>query len=336
LALCGQQSIAHASSFPVTGLSGVMEQDPGLHRIYAAQPSTNKIFILDSNGLSLINVFGVPRTPVAMVVDRATHHVWVASDAAGVLTEFDGVTLQKVSTTRVGGHPGGLALVDGGSTLLISDKVTGVIQQRSVRSKVGAPKDVTTMGPVVSSTAVLSPAQGYADHKVLIWGRNFTPGERVQVSWGIVPLTTLKADEIGSVAGQFVVPKRADLGLHLVVLQGRTSTRAESAILTVVPTPPPPKLKVKKVVVPKPSLMRRMQILLDSTIVLAPPAILARGPLSSLRTKIPAMYLVVAYVICTIVLVVLRVRRKRAPSKPKKQKRRAPAKRLAIPARASL
>jgi hypothetical protein len=292
-----------------------------------------------------IDVFTVPPSPSDIAVDTASHMVYIASDTTGYLTEFNGRTLQVTQTVAIGGHPGGIAVVDNGQALLVTDEQTGLVQQRALTPTIGLPEDILPMAPGPTNIAQLSTDSAWIGSKVLIWGRDFNPGERVSVMWEMVPIETLKADVMGSVAGQFTVPRGVTesrrwvamtMGEQLIELMGKSSNHSESTVLTVVPIPPPPPPKVvPKKVAPPPSLMQRITNLLDSSIQV-PPAALAVGPLKGLQRKVPTMDFVIAYIVCTILLIVIRVRRQRTPAKPnKKQLKRRPPKRLAIPAEAS-
>lgn len=238
------------------GEGGVIATDSHMGRVYMAQPHSNHVFVLSVDGSQLIDVLSVPPAPTALAVDARHGLLYVASDAAGTITRFDATTDHATRTFRVPGHPAGLAVVDGGRTLLVTDGDGGTLRAVAVGpfSTRGATQsgplsvqDRFVVGPSVEPTVLLAPQRTWTGGSPIVWARGFTPGEPVEVSWGIQPLAHWPADHVGEVTGRIVVPAHIALGDHLLILQGQWSKRAESALVMVVAPPPPPK-RPKKVV----------------------------------------------------------------------------------------
>ena len=341
-ALLSHPCVQAAGDEPAS-LGGVIGQDLSIHRLYVAQPATNKVLVLDSTtstSMELVGVLDVPAQPVAVAVDTARHLVYVASDDTGVLSRFDGRTLKSLNRLQMSGRPGGLALVYGGNVLLITDELSGDISQLPVEPAIGHVSRVLRLGPGPDPAVMLTPSTAWGGEHVVVWARDFLPGEMVQVSWGMVPLVKLQADVVGSVMGEFTVPKpidkkKPDLGPHLVVLIGQGSSRSQSNLLNVVQAPPPP--AVIKPLPPKPlsPMTQKLNALFGFKVTFAAPGPLAIGPLKSHNLVVPWMYLVFVYIVVTIVLLILRrARRRRSPPQDKRKKRPAPGRR-ALPARAA-
>lgn len=337
-----EPSARAAGTAPIS-LGGVVGQDPVIHRLYVAQPATNKVLVFDSavsTSMNLVGALAVPPRPAAIAVDTSRHLLYVASDDTGTLTRYDDRTLKKLKTLQLSGRPGGLSLMYGGNVLIITDAIPGEVSQLQVEPTIGPFSHVLSTGPGPNPTVMLTPASAWGGEKVVIWARDFLPGELVQVSWGMVRMVTLKADELGSIVGTFTVPKPAnkkkpDLGPHLVVLIGQSSSRSQSTLLTAVAAPPPP--RVIKPVPPKPPspMTRRMSALFGIKVSLAAPGPLAIGPLKNRQVHVAWMYLVYVYIAATIMLLILRrARRRKSPPPPKKKKGPAP-RRAALPARAT-
>lgn len=232
------------------GEGGVIATDSHMGRVYMAQPHSNHVFVLSVDGSQLIDVLSVPPAPTALAVDARHGLLYVASDAAGTITRFDATTDHATRTYRVPGHPAGLAVVDGGRTLLVTDASGGTLRALAVgsfstrgatRSGPLSVQDRLVLGPSVAPSVLLAPQRTWIGGSPIVWARGFTAGEPVEVSWGIQPLAQWPADPAGEVTGRIVVPAHIALGDHLLILQGQWSKRAESALVTVVAAPPPPK-----------------------------------------------------------------------------------------------
>ena len=326
----------HAAGEVPVSLGGIIGQDPIVHRLYVAQPAANKILVFDSTvstAMKVLGEFSVPAHPAAIAVDTVRHLVYVASDDSSVLTRFNGRTLKKLNTLQMSGRPGGLALLYGGNVLLITDALSGEVSQLPVEPAIGHVTRVLSTASGPDPAVFLTPDSTWGGKNVLVWACGFLPGEIVQVSWGMVPLVKLKADEIGSIMGQFTVPKptnakKPDLGPHLVVLIGQQSSRSQSGLLDVVKIPPPP-VVVKPLPPPPPSAMSlKLKTLFGIKVTFALPGPLAIGPLKGHKVSIAWMYLVYVYIAVTMMLLILRrARRRKAPPPEKdkgKKKRPAP------------
>jgi hypothetical protein len=302
---------AGAAGILPNGQAGSMAHDPGLHRLFIAQPSTNKVYVVNDATMLLLGVLRVPARPAALALDQDRHLLYVASDEAGLVTTFNARSLKQVRREAVGGRPGGLTLLDTGHTLLIADQASGTVSRLPIQPRPGPLVRALAMGPGLHPTTMLSSHTAPYGGKVMVWGQNFGPGEAVQVFWGMVPVASLHADALGAVTGTFVVPRHSDLGLHLVILMGRASDHAQSGLLNVVKPPPPPVRAVKALPKPKSVMTQRMDKLFASRVSLQPPKLLAIGPLSHHTLSVPTMYLVLVYIVLTMVLLILRRSRSR-------------------------
>lgn len=335
-------SVKAAAGTPAS-FGGAIGQDPILHRLFVAQPAANKVLVFDTTAMALLGTFDVPARPAAIAVDTTRHLVYIASDVAGVITRYSARTMKRLSRIHLGGRPGGLALIYAGNVLEITDEVSGEISQLPVEPAIGQPSQVLSMGPK-NPAVTMAPSSAWPGRKVEIWGQDFLPKELVQVSWGMIALVKLKADSIGTIAGTFTVPKplspkKPDLGPHLVVLIGQTSSRSLSGLLNVVPKPLPP--KVVKPIPPKPPspMSRRLTALFGFKVTLAAPRMLAIGPLKHLQVHVAWMYLVFVYIVVTMILLILRRARRRKPQpepkESKKKKGSPPRRRATSPAKAT-
>jgi hypothetical protein len=293
------------------GQAGSMAHDPGLHRLFIAQPSTNKVYVVNDTTLLLLGVLRVPARPAALALDQDRHLLYVASDEAGLVTTFNARSLKQVRRLAVGGRPGGLTLLETGHTLLIADQASGAVSRLPIQPRPGPLMRALAMGPGMHPTAMLSPDTAPYGGKVMVWGQNFGPGQAVQVFWGMMSVATLHADALGAVTGTFVVPRHSDLGLHLVILMGQASGHAQSGLLNVVNPPPPLARAVKVLPKTKSAMTQRMDKLFASRVSLQAPKMLAIGPLSHRTLSVPTMYLVLVYIVLTMVLLILRRSRSR-------------------------
>ena len=339
---------AKATAGTPASFGGAIGQDPVLHRLFIAQPAANKVLVFDSTNLTstvLLGTFDVPARPASIAVDTTRHLVYIASDATGVITRYSERTMKRLSRVHLGGKPGGLTLIYAGNVLLITDEVSGEISQLQVEPAIGQPTQVLSMGPE-NPAVTIAPSSAWPGHKVEVWGQDFQPNELVQVSWGMIPMVKLKADSIGTVAGTFTVPKplsakKPDLGPHLIVLIGQTSSRSLSGLLNVVRVPPPP--KVVKPIPPKPpsAMSLKLKALFGFKVTLAAPKMLAIGPLKHLQIHVAWMYLVFVYIVVTMMLLILRRARRRKPQpepkedNKKKKKGFPPRRRAASPVKAT-
>lgn len=251
---------ADAQQTPVGGQSGVMAQVASSGHVYIAQPISNAIFIRDSS-LSLLAVLQVPATPAALAVDTARRRVYVTSDTAGMISVIDDRTLRLIHIYAVGGHPDGLALLNKGKTLLVSDGVSGAIQSFAPLAAASQPRALFTIGPAAAPSVELAPQSAAMGAQALAWARGFSPGEPVEVywvSWGTRPLARVQANPAGIVTAQFQVPSGIALGQHLVILYGRWSTTSESGLLTVLRARPIPRRVRRVVKAHPPTLWQRL------------------------------------------------------------------------------
>lgn len=266
------------------GQAGAIGEDHGLGRLYLAPPASNVVFVMSASTMAVEVILKVPPSPAAIAVDSSRHRVYVASDAAGVISVFDGRTCRLLRTLPVGGHPGGLTLAAGGTALLVTDRVSGALQRVPLTPVPGDPGQIFTAGSSAAPVLVLAPPSGPIGARGAAWSRGFYPGEPVVLYWGVQPLARFRADRSGIGTTSFRVPGGVSLGQHLVIMMGQVSTRSVSTLLTVVPVPRPP--KPRRHVPPPPSLLAR---LLAPRLVLSVPASVAIGPLSKLAGPHPGL-----------------------------------------------
>jgi len=202
--------------------------------------------------------------------------------------------------------------------LLITDEIEGTVSQLPVAPTLGEPAPVFDVGPGMGQVAVLAPQQQAAGHRTDVWARGFLPGEHVEVAWGVTPLAMLHASAAGTVTGDFMVPLHQALGLHLVVLIGKRSARARSAILNVV-MPPKPRAPRKALAPPKAGFAQMIKQLLKPHLTFSIPSVLYGGPFKKILPHSPmlnAPAMVFETVVATICLILLvrawRKRRARA------------------------
>ncbi len=308
---CALSSVQHAAAVGLSphGRSGAVGQDPVLRRLYVAQPASNSVLVLNSRSMALLGVLRVPPAPSAIAVDAGRHRLYVASDSAGVLSVFDEHSLHLVRTVALGGYPSGLMLIDRGRDLLLTGGISGAIERLPLFPTPGRPIAVAALDAV--TTLLLAPASASSGQSVLAFGGGYTPGEPVDLSWGVTRLAVFHADSTGTLMGRFRVPRHVALGPYLVILMGRWSTRTLSTLLTVIPAPPPP--RHAKSPATKPPTM--LQKILTPRLVLPVPAMLARGPLQKLlgkdsQLRLPVMAIEAALLVpCSVLL--LRRRRRR-------------------------
>lgn len=240
--------------------SSAMTQVSSSGHIYIIQPVSNSVFIRARN-MSLLSVLAVPATPSALAADPLRRRVYVASDAAGMISVIDDRTYRVIHIYAVGGHPRGLALLDQGRTLLVSDGVSGDMEQFSPLAAASKPRELLTIGPAAASTVELTPRPAAMGGHVLAWARGFSPGEPVEVfwvSWGARPLARVRANPAGIVTIPFQAPSGISLGQHLVILYGQWSTTSESTLLDVIHAPPTPKIAHRAMPPRPPSLLQRL------------------------------------------------------------------------------
>ncbi|MGH2411401.1 MAG: YncE family protein, partial [Chloroflexota bacterium] len=288
---------------------------PSLGVTYLAQPISSTVFVLSSKDSALLGVLKVPPNPAGLAVDSRLHLLYVSSDPAGVITVFDEKTRHIARTMSIGGHPSGLSLMNKGRALLVTDSISGTIQELPLGPHGGPPIELLDVGPGADATAMLSPVSAPDAARILVWGRGFAPGEAVEVYWGLKPLVRAHADGAGMVMTHFIVPRRGHLGQQLIVLIGRHTTHSESTLLTVIKTPPPPKRVPVKPIAPKPLLQRllgpKLMLVVPTAVALGPLKKLA-GPKSSLGISAFELEAAVAMVCLVLIMRMRRRRRKKA------------------------
>ncbi|MGH2345363.1 MAG: YncE family protein [Chloroflexota bacterium] len=312
-ALCGGARSAEARGAvpPKPPQGGAIAADPTLKVIYLAQPISNNVFVLSADGSTVLGVLQVPPSPMGLAIDTRAHLLYVASGQAGVVTVFDEYTRHVKRVLPIGGRPAGLILGDKGHRLLVTDSASGIVRGISLAAKPIPPTQILDLGPGADLSAILVPGSAPRGARVVIWGRGFAPGERVEAYWGLKPLAGIRADDAGMVLTHFPVPRKAQLGRQLIVLIGQHTTHSESALLTVIKPPPPPKPAPVVKPVPKPLLQR----LLAPRLVLVVPSAVGVGPLKSLSGThkgivLPAFGLEAAVALLGLGLI-LRMKRRR-------------------------
>ncbi len=233
-------AVAHAQGGGASSESGAAAQDVTVGRTYLAQPISNAIFVLASGSMELLHILRVPASPVGLVVDARHHLLYVAADNAGVISVYDDRTYRLTRRYGVGGHPAGLVLARGGQQLLMTDDVDGSLRALGLSRSYHPPTQLFTLGPSPVPAALLAPRSAWSGGEALAWGQGFTPGEPVTLSWGVQPIAHDVANAVGIAMVRFRVPRKTDLGDHLVILQGSRSSKSESGLLGVVPAPPAP------------------------------------------------------------------------------------------------
>ncbi|MCA1598067.1 MAG: hypothetical protein LC769_03430 [Chloroflexi bacterium] len=220
--------------------SGAAAQDVTVGRTYLAQPISNAIFVLASGSMELLHILRVPASPAGLVVDARHHLLYVAADNAGVISVYDDRTYRLTRRYGVGGHPAGLVLAGRGQQLLMTDDVDGSLRALGLSGSYHPPTQLFTLGPSPLPEALLAPRSAWSGGEALAWGQGFTPGEPLTLSWGVQPIAHDVANAVGIAMVRFRVPRKTDLGDHLVILQGSRSSKSESGLLGVVPAPPAP------------------------------------------------------------------------------------------------
>ncbi len=233
-------SRAHAQGGGASSESGAAAQDVTVGRTYLAQPISNAIFVLASGSMELLHILRVPASPAGLVVDARHHLLYVAADNAGVISVYDDRTYRLTRRYGVGGHPAGLVLAGRGQQLLMTDDVDGSLRALGLSGSYHPPTQLFTLGPSPLPEALLAPRSAWSGGEALAWGQGFTPGEPVTLSWGVQPVAHDVANAVGIAMVRFRVPRKTDLGDHLVILQGSRSSKSESGLLGVVPVPPAP------------------------------------------------------------------------------------------------
>jgi hypothetical protein len=290
---------------------GAIASDPVLGVTYVAQPISNTIFALRAADSTVLGVLDVAPSPAGLAVDSQARLLYVASDTAGVITVFSEVTRHVVRVMAVGGRPSGIAVDEKGKVLLVTDAFSGAVRGFSLAAKPKPPTLVLDVGPGADLSPILLPISAPMGARVAIWGRGFAPKEGVNAYWGLTALTGAHADGHGFVLIHFTVPARTHLGKQLIVLIGKRSTHSESALLTVIKPPPPP----KPAPVIKPAPPSVLERLLTHRLALVVPTKVAVGPLKKLAGKkvgvaIPAFGLETAVAVLCLLLI-LRMRRRR-------------------------
>lgn len=277
--LGGTQPAAARGVVPPTRLQGgAITVDPTLNVLYLAQPMSNSVFVLSADGSTVLGVLRVAPSPTGLAVDSRAHLLYVSSDRAGVITVFNESTRHVARVLSIGGRPAGLILDEKGRRLLVTDGSSGTIRGIALTAKHPRPTPILDLGPGADRSPILVPTSAPIGARVVVWGRGFAPGERVEAYWGLTPLIGTRADDVGIVLTHFPVPRHVHLGKQLIVLIGRHTTHSESALLTVIKPPPPPKPKPVVKPVPKPLLQR----LLAPRLVLVVPTAVGVGPLKKL------------------------------------------------------
>jgi len=231
-------AVAHAQGGGASSESGAAAQDVTVGRTYLAQPISNAIFVLASGSMELLHILRVPASPAGLVVDARHHLLYVAADNAGVISVYDDRTYRLTRRYGVGGHPAGLVLAGRGQQLLMTDDVDGSLRALGLSGSYHPPTQLFTLGPSPLPEALLAPRSAWSGGEALAWGQGFTPGEPVTLSWGVQPIAHDVANAVGIAMVRFRVPRKTDLGDHLVILQGSRSSKSESGLLGVVSAPP--------------------------------------------------------------------------------------------------
>src|SRR5581483_9916442 len=90
--------------------SGAVIEDVSLGKIFMAQPIANAVLVLRTGNMSLLDALSVAPAPSALALDGRRQRLYVASDAAGVISVYDARTNHLLQRRTIGGRPGGLAL----------------------------------------------------------------------------------------------------------------------------------------------------------------------------------------------------------------------------------
>ncbi len=284
--VAGNTPLSYADGIPQGQQSGAIAQDPATGQVYLAQPFSDSLFILTSKGLHLLAVLRMPPSPSAIAVDPDHHFVYVASDPAGMISVIDSRTFRVVRIYPLGGHPDGLTLLDHGATLLISDGASGAVQRLSVQAHTDQPQQVFSIGPAAAAAVLFAPTTVYPGQDVLAWARGFRPGEPIDIDWGIQPLLKTRAGRYGIVKVHVAVPAQTDLGLHLVIINGKWSTTSKSGLLNVVRAPVV--RKRKKATPSKKPVTPALLALLTQTVAVPIPPFLSSLTSLLLRHQQPA------------------------------------------------
>jgi hypothetical protein len=268
LLIAGDPPPSYADGVSPGQQSGAIVQDTATGHVYIAQPVSNSLFVLTAKGTHLVTILRVPPSPTAIAVDTEHHLVYVASDPSGMVSVFDSRTFHVVHIYPLGGHPDGLTLLERGKTLLISDGVSGSIQQLAINADADQAKQVFAIGPAAAPVVLFAPATVYAKQRALVWARGFRSREPIEIDWGVQPLAETRANEVGIVTAHIVVPAQVDLGTHLVIVNGKWSTISESGLLNVVRAPVVHKLKRA---VKKPTASPLLALLAQTVAIPIPP-----------------------------------------------------------------
>lgn len=317
LSACSSGAVAVAGP----AQSGAIVQDTKTGLVFIAVPVGNSVMVLATAGMSMKAVLKVPPTPSALSLDPHLNRLYVSSDAAGVISVFDSRTFRLLEQRTIGGHPGGLALTAYGKILMVTDSVSGAVLRMTAEPKLGYPAQSATLGP--DALPLLAPSTLPSGASTLIWGRGFQANEAVDVYWGVNLLKRVLADSAGIVTTNVTVPKASDLGLHLLILIGQSSTHSASALVSVVHAALPASKVLLKPKAPAHSIMDTVKTLLKPRVSISLAALPAIGPIKSFQHMkpvggIPVMPILIALVAATSVLLfnMGRKRRKRVKAAP--------------------
>lgn len=222
-----------------------MLTNPRTGDIIIADPQSGLIRLLAPSGKldgAAVDLGGIP---IAMALDPTGTTLFVATrDSAtaqtGTISAIDLGTRQITNAIALNTIPAGITYDAVHHTILVADSTGAILQ--NLQWPTGQPaRPILVPGASLSADAPagINPVVGTINTELLMWAGGFTPGEKVSVDWGVVPIATTTASATGAAYAHFLVPAHLLPGQYPVLLYGTVSGISKSAVFTVILMPKP-------------------------------------------------------------------------------------------------